>query len=69
MQGVRTFWSDSKPCEWECEFGAGPSEAEITRELEAGYAHAGSVPVHGSDGDLPTAKDGDRYLSSRISER
>jgi hypothetical protein len=65
----RTFWCNPTPYEWECELGSGPNEAKITRKLEAGYAYAGSVPVHGSNGDLPTAEDGKRHLSSRIPVR
>src|SRR6266849_2531153 len=61
---VRTFWCNSTPYERECELGSGPNEAKITRKLEAGYAYARSVPVHGSYGDLPTAEDGKRHLSS-----
>jgi hypothetical protein len=37
--------------------------------LEAGYAYAGSVPVHSSNGDLPTAEDGKCHPSSRIPVR
>jgi hypothetical protein len=37
--------------------------------LEPGHAFAGSVPVHSSDGDLPTAEDGERRLSSRVPVR
>ena len=66
---VHTFRCNSTPYEWECELGSGPDEAKITRKLEAGYAYAGSVPVHSSNGDLPTAEDGKRHLSSRIPER
>jgi hypothetical protein len=62
----RTFWCNSTPYEWECELGRGPNEAKITRKLEAGYAYSGSVPVHSTNGDLPTAEDGKRHLSSRI---
>ena len=65
----RTFWCNSTPYEWECELGSGPNEAKITRKLETGYAYAGSVPVHSSHGDLPTAEDGKRHLSSRIPVR
>ena len=65
----RTFWCNSTPYEWEGELGSDPYEAKITRKLEAGYAYAGSVPVHSSNGDLPTAEDGKRHLSSRIPVR
>ena len=67
---VRTFWCNSTPNKWECEFGSGPNEAKITRKLKAGYAYAGSVPVHSSNGDLPTTnlKDGKSHLSSGIPE-
>jgi len=66
---VRTFWCDSTPYEWECEFGSSPNEAKITRKLDAGYPDASSMAVHSSDGNLPTAKDGKRHLSPSISVR
>ena len=61
-----TFWHDADPYERECELGSRPDEAKVTRELQAGYAHAGGVPVHGSNGELPAAEDGECHLSPRI---
>ena len=54
----RTFGRDSPAHERQSELGPGPGEAEIARELEAGYAYASSMPVHSDDGDLPATEDG-----------
>jgi len=63
---VRTFCRDPAAHEWKRELGSGPYEAKITGKLQAGYAHAGSMPVHSSDGNFPTAEDGERYLTPEV---
>jgi hypothetical protein len=65
----RTFGCNPTAHEWQSELGSRPSEAEIAWELETGYAYAGSMSVHSSDGNLSAAEDSKCHLSTTIPVR